>query len=456
MDAPSRNEPDAQSAWARLTHCVLAHDKGTPQALARLLDIEPAHARGWAVKGLAAMILGRRELVASATEALATARACLQEASTRVDREYVTALAFATAFDFEGAWNALERVLARDPDDVMAMKLSHSLRFMRGDAPGMLASSAAVIARCSRDNPAYGYALGMHAFALEEAGDYAQAERTGRAGVALAQDDAWGIHAVAHVHEMTGRARTGLDWLEGNAPNVSHCNNFAGHVFWHRALFHLELGEPAAALALYDEAVRAEKTDDFRDVANAASLLVRLELESVNVGARWQELADIAERRIGDGSLVFADLHYMMALAGAGRTRDARRLAAGMDAPADAYRGDQNDLADTIGAPVALALAAYRAGRYANAAHLLDAARPGLQAIGGSHAQRDVFDLVLIESAVRGGLTALAERLLQERLAVRGENRFAQLRLARIDRSLRRAGGGALLRLGVAAAAAHD
>lgn len=456
MDAASPHQPNAADAWMCLTRCVLAHDRQTPQALATLLTADPHHVRGWAVKGLAAMILARRELVASAQEALATARTCLDASSTQDERDYVTALAFAVAFDFRGAWSTLERVLARDPEDAMALKLSHSLRFMRGDREGMLESSARVIGRYPRDNPHYGYALGMHAFSLEEAGDYANAEGLGRTGVALAPDDAWGIHAVAHVHEMTGRAQTGLDWLVGNEPNVSHCNNFAGHVFWHRALFHLELGQPAAALALYDDAVRAERTDDFRDVANAASLLARLELDSVNVGTRWQELAEIAERRIGDGSLVFADLHYMLALTGAGRTREARQLAGTMEAPGDAYRGDQNDLADETGAPIALALAAFRAGRYVNAAHLLEAARPRLQHIGGSHAQRDVFDLVLIESAVRGGLNTMAEKLLQERLAARGENRFAQARLARIDHALRRAGGGALVRLGVAAAAATD
>lgn len=456
MDAKSRPRPNVANAWTRLTRCALAHDRQTPQALADLLAADPGHARGWAVKGLAAMILARRELVTSAQEALGTARACLDATSTQDDRDYVTALAFAIAFDFRSAWSTLERVLARNPDDAMAMKLSHSLRFMRGDLQGMLRSSTRVMRRCSRDNPHYGYALGMHAFSLEEAGDYDTAERLGRTGVELTPDDAWGIHAVAHVHEMTGRARTGLKWLVANEPNVAHCNNFAGHVFWHRALFHLELGQPAAALALYDDAVRAEQTDDFRDIANAASLLARLELESVHVGTRWQELAAVAERRIGDGSLVFADLHYMLALTGAGRRRDARKLAGAMEAPGDAYRGDQNDLADETGAVVALGLAAFRAARYVNAAHLLEAARPSLQRIGGSHAQRDLFDLVLIESAVRGGLNTMAEKLLRERLAQRGENRFARERLARIDQALRRAGGGALVRLGVAAAASID
>ncbi|MBL4928920.1 hypothetical protein [Fuscibacter oryzae] len=81
---------------------------------------------------------------------------------------------------------------------------------------------------------------------------------------------------------------------------------------------HLDLGNAKAALALYDRDIRTEKTDDYRDIANAASLLSRLELEGAPVGNRWDELAHLAETRATDGCLAFADLHYMLALCGGG------------------------------------------------------------------------------------------------------------------------------------------
>ena len=87
---------------------------------------------------------------------------------------------------------------------------------------------------------------------------------------------------------------------------------------------------PIPALALYDADIRAEKTDDYRDISNGASLLARLELEGVNVGNRWDELADLSEKRATDGCLAFADLHYILALCGGDRHRAATGLIAAL------------------------------------------------------------------------------------------------------------------------------
>lgn len=452
IPSPGATTSGAEAYWQDLSHHLLAHDRRGPQALAALLAADPGHVRGWCVKGLAAIILARRELVAGAREALTIARGHARRSPSTVDRLYVAALERALAIDFAGAWSALDTALDHNPDDALAAKIGHSLRFMRGDAAGMREQAERVAARAAPDHPHRGYLLGMLAFAREETGDYAGAEAAGREGVALAPDDAWGIHAVAHVHEMTNAPRLGLAWLESQADRTGHCNNFAGHVFWHRALFHIELGDPAAALDLYDHAVRAEQTDDFRDLANAASLLVRLELEGVAVGGRWRELADAAERRAGDGTLVFADLHYMLALARAGRTGAAASLIGRLAGPTE-DAGDQAALARDIGVPAGRGIAAFADGRWQEAARALFAARPASQTLGGSHAQRDVFERLLIEACLRGGLTDLAGTLLAERVGQRGPDRFATTRLARIDTRLRQVGAGALARLGLAAAA---
>ena len=38
---------------------------------------------------------------------------------------------------------------------------------------------------------------------MEEAGEFVAAEQQGLKGLSLAPDDAWGLHAVAHVFDMT-------------------------------------------------------------------------------------------------------------------------------------------------------------------------------------------------------------------------------------------------------------
>src|SRR5690606_18970057 len=117
--------------------------------------------------------------------------------------------------------------------------------------------------------------------------------------------------------------------------------NFSFHIYWHLALFHLDQGRTDAVLALYDTEIRATRADDYRDLANGASMLARLEFEGVDVGDRWEELAELSARRVDDRRLVFADLHYATALLGAGADADAEALAGRM--LADAARGATHD-----------------------------------------------------------------------------------------------------------------
>jgi hypothetical protein len=110
---------------------------------------------------------------------------------------------------------------------------------------------------------------------------------------------------------------------------------------------------------------------------------------------------------------------------------------------------DQRPIAEGVGASVAEALAARAEGRHADAAEFLLGARPKLVMVGGSHAQRDIFEQLTIDSALRAGRLADARGLLRQRLAGRRANRFAESRLAHVDRLP--ITGGALRDIAVAA-----
>ncbi len=69
-----------------------------------------------------------------------------------------------------------------------------------------------------------------------------------------------------------------------------------------------------------------------------------------------------------------------------------------------------------VGLPVARALAAFGRGRHADALDLLLPVRAGLHRFGGSHAQRDVVQLTLVEAALRAGNAAQARALAAERV----------------------------------------
>ncbi|MCK0166736.1 tetratricopeptide repeat protein [Jannaschia sp. S6380] len=425
----SLTDPAAIAEWDATVRAFLAHGAATPVHLGRLLDLAPDHAASHALRGLFYVLLGRRELMAEARGALATARTRLDGANAR-ERHFVDALGHVLDGRFRDGIAAFEAILRDAPTDTLAMKMSHALRFVIGDGTGMRASVEAVLPRYDIHHAGRGYLLGCHAFALEETGEYAAAALRGRAALTLAPDDAWGLHAVAHVHDMTADAAGGLAWLTGHEAAWTHCNNFRFHVWWHKALMLLDLGRLDEALALYDSHVRADRTDDYRDISNATSLLSRLELEGVDVGTRWEELADLSEARTEDGCLIFADLHYLLALTNDGRPEATTRLIARMAADADRRGNDVERCMAAPGLDAAHGLEAFGNGDYGRAFAALARARPHMQAAGGSHAQRDVFERLTIDAGLRAGRLAETEAILADRTARRGghEDGYAAVR----------------------------
>ncbi len=444
----------ARLAWDQTLEAVLAHAASAPEHLGRTLAADPGFAFAHAARGLMLLSLARPELLGTARDCLAQARRARAERPvTPRETRFVEALGLWLDDRPRRAAQTLEAVLADHPRDVLALKLSHGIRFMLGDQGEMLACLRRVVPHFPAGHRLSGYVFGCYAFALEERGFYREAEAAGRRAVEWSPRDAWGRHAVAHVLEMTGRTEEGIAWLADSA-GWAHANNFRFHITWHLALFRLERGETAEVLRLYDEGIRAEQTDDYRDIANGAALLARLEYAGVDVGSRWEELAAKAEARIDDRRLVFADLHYALALLGSGRDRAAGTIAQSLAADAQVHASGERREASRSGALAAHGLIAFHEGDYDEAARLLGAARGGLGAIGGSHAQRDLFEQAYIESLIRSGAHDRASSVLRERLARRGgHNLFASRRLARLGKA--RTGLAALALSAIPIAIAH-
>jgi tetratricopeptide (TPR) repeat protein len=313
----------------------------------------------------------------------------------------------------------LDRHLMRFPFDLVAHQSAALVDGFLGRFHWVRERSARALPLWSEDQPGYATLLAFHAFGAEEAGDYARAEDESRAAAALEPLSFWPHHTVSHVMEMTGRPEDGLAWMTSretlwSAPG--HANEV--HIWWHTALFHLELGQYDAALALYDGPIRATQRPLALSLTNATALLWRLDLSGVDADGRWHELADLLDGHADGKCLVFADIHAAMAELGAGREalverrlEAMRQTAAGALEAAALYR--------TVGVPVVAGLAAFHRGRYAEAVELLLPVRVELWQIGGSHAQRDVVDWTLTEAALRAGQRDIALSLAHERLGTR-------------------------------------
>ena len=427
----SLTDPEAVSAWNGVVLGILSHGQATGDHLTDLLERAPDYALAHAMKGLACLMLGRREVVETARESSKKANALLaQGGATERERFWCIALEDWLAGKPSNAIARMEAAMGLNPADTISMKLSHGIRIIMGDKEGMLRSVKRALPAHGPDHPLYGYSLGCHSFALEENGDYEGAERVGLRGLQFAKDDAWGLHAVTHVYDMTHRTKAGIALIDENTGVWSHCNNFRFHVWWHKALLHLDQRDYETALSLYDTKIRDEKTDDYRDFSNASSLLIRLELEGIDVGDRWVELADLAEKRTDDGCLVFADMHYMLALIGEARPDAAARMTARVTQSAQ-ESDEMAQVMTTPGMSTSQGLEAFGEADYSTAFAHLKVAQPHFQAMGGSHAQRDVFERLTIEAGLRAGRLCDTETLLLERTNLRGghEDTFAATRM---------------------------
>jgi tetratricopeptide (TPR) repeat protein len=390
--------------------------RGDPVALLdRAIEVAPDFA-------MARIMKAHLYALATEPEAAAEARAILDDARRlRLDEReasHVAALDDTLSGNWSDAALKLDRHNSEYPHDMLALQAGHLIDFYRGNARNLRDRIARVLPRWSSDMPGHSILLGMYAFGLEECGDHARAEDMGRQATGMQPLDAWAHHAVAHVLEMQGRAAEGVQWIKGREPHWAGDDSFFQiHNWWHRALCHLELGEPAEALALYDGPIRGDRSSLALDLVDASALLWRLALSNVDLGDRWMELSHAWEQHADARLYPFNDWHAAMAHLGAGREHLVEAILASYRAAA--IGPETSRWARDTGMALIDGFAAFHKGDYATAVEKLHGARFIANTFGGSHAQRDVIDWTLNEAAVRGRLRDFAVALAQERLALR-------------------------------------
>lgn len=382
--------------------------------LDQAIDGDPAAAMARLAKGWVLHLARSAAYAGVISTLMEDAEATMVPEDTRA-RAYLEALRAAVAGQSIRAAARLREYLLEAPTDLFAHRLVQFELFWNGRARSMLSVVETAQSAWSPDLPGYGDFLACRAFANEESGNYSLAESCGRRSVEVAATDAWGAHAVAHVLVMQGRTDDGLKWLESLSPEWAGANQIRHHLWWHLALFALERGEHERILALLVEEIRNPESpliqampDATIDIQNVASMLLRLEMRGVDVGDRWNVLAEVCAGRVHNHAHAFSNAHDMMVLAATGQFDLAHTL---LDSMREFVANTSSTLASAYrlaGIPVCEALLAHRQGRYDDVIAHLGPAQHDLPLIGGSHAQRDVFAQVLFDAARRTGRVSLA------------------------------------------------
>ncbi|CAL8292402.1 unnamed protein product [Boreogadus saida] len=327
--------------------------------------------------------------------------------------------------NFPKACGAWESILVEHPTDLLALKFAHDGYFFMGAQVQLRDSVARVLPHWKPHIPLYSYLKGLYSFGLLETHFYDEAEKAAKEGLEMTRNDAWCVHSMAHIHEMKGEVDKGLKFLETTETDWQGCDMLACHNYWHWALYYIEKGDYEAALRVFDNKVNKslKSTGSMLDKVDACSLLYRLQMEGVCVKDRWREVVQSTLSHTDDHVTVFNDVHFLMASLGAKEGDASQRLLDGLrdlaQNPGDSYH---HQLSMKLGVPMCQAMVEYDQGNYSRAVELLQPIRYRLNEIGGSDAQRDVFNLLLIQAAMKSSdkhHNKLARCLLMERDAQR-------------------------------------
>lgn len=421
--------PASTNSSAALAHYDAALDlirtyRGDPIALLdEALAEDPDFGGAWAAR---AGLLVQQTDKAYLGEAVRSVRAGRFAALNNRDRIHLEAAQDWIDGRFRQGTARLGLLAREQPRDLLALQYAHIGCFYLGMQHELRDWPLQAMRAYAPGDDGRSYVLGMAAFGLEECGDYARADQYGREAVEHDPRDGWSVHAVAHVNEMRGDLDAGIPWLVDSAGHWAPESGFAYHNWWHLALLYLDLGDTAQVLKLYDEKVRPDPNAQIvLEWIDASALLWRLKLEGVELGGRFASLAACWERAAEDGIYAFNDLHAVMAFLGAGRMADVDRTLRGMRRAAG-EEGDNGDMSRTVGLPLAEALVAFEAGRYAECVETIASVRGIAQRFGGSHAQRDILSLTALHAALRAGMAGAGQSFAAERLAHKPHSPWAQ------------------------------
>ena len=412
----SECKPSSLEDYERALYQFQSNFGDATETLAATVKNDPEFVMGHVFNASAMLMMTERQYIPAIRHSIESAESLSHKSNDR-EKELIVA-----ARDcLEGRWDqacvAWDRVLARYPRDAMAIQCAHLMDFFRGDAVNLRDRVGRVIQHWHESVLGYSYILGMQAFGFEECNQYDKAEEIANKALEIEPRDGWSVHALAHVMEMQGRYEEGKDLMLSREQDWAPDNGFASHNWWHLALFHIEHEDFPSAVRLYDEKVIPEDSDITVRMLDATALLWRLHLQGVDVGERWNRIADMWARKapVENGYYAFNDLHAVISFLGAGRTAEARTVLTAVEAAAETNLESASRMAREVGIPACSAFLAFAEERYKDAVELLLPIRTIAHRFGGSHAQRDILTQTLIESAICADNTGLASNLISER-----------------------------------------
>jgi len=410
--ALSTKNDAAAADYVAAVDLLLSANTGAEALLDRALAADPDFALGHIAKARLYQVQAR---MAEAKEAAALARALADRVSSREAR-HIEVIARAVDGNGPSAMALLEEHVAEYPRDGLALSLALGVFGLLGFS-GRIDHHEAQLVLLERLAPHWGedwWFLTYLGWARIELGDNARGAAEVERALAGNPRNAFAAHARAHGYFEAGDAERGAAFVAAWLPDYSRDSQLHCHISWHLALFELARGNPERARELYLDAIRpaVSSAPPLFNLADAASLLWRWQIyELGDTPGELAEAATLARQYFPQAGIHFADVHAALAeddVSTSTRIAQSRERVAGGRQPQG-----------MVVAELCAGAAAFAAGDYRRAIDILGDALPDLPRIGGSHAQREVFEDTYIVACLRAGERRKAKERLSMRLARR-------------------------------------
>jgi len=406
--AVSASSRAAVEEYDRGVQALLSFGSGAVEAFGAAVAADPDFAVARAGLALALFLDERLEAARTAMAEAAAQAAALPER----ERRHVEALDLMLKGRVPDSGALIGEILKARPRELMLAQRLFFFHFWQGRSADMLALTDSIGAAYDGDS----YILGLHAFALEENGRFAEARALADRAIALNPQDAWAVHALAHVLYETGDNDRGVELLPPRIHPCTHLGYFRHHLHWHIALLHLAGGRYEHAERMFRSAFQTLPVAVASDLHDAVALAWRLDLFGPPDPARWTHVGAQAAARADLALLLFHDVHVGMALAASGQWTAAERHLSRLR---ERGQKGRNRTLPEVAVPLLEGVHAFARGEHAEAAGRIAPIADRVADIGGSHAQREVFHDTLLAATLRAGMTEQAQPLLARRLAKR-------------------------------------
>lgn len=393
---------------------LLAAWPGAAEALEEAMAADPDFALAHAARARLHAIRAEPD---KARQRIAVAQEIVARHGTERERGHVAVLALAVA----GQPAALGRALAHAeawPRDVLILSLPLGAFGLLAFS-GMADHDQARVDLCERharhlDADDWWF-LTYRGWAHTENGDVPHGRAFTQRGFDLRPSNANAAHALAHAMYEGGAGEEAERLIAGWLPGYDRAGILHGHIAWHAALGALERGDAEQALALYAEHVQPSVSAGMpvNVVSDTASFLWRLQAYGHTVPATlWQAAAAYSERAFEQPGFAFADVHKAIIAAAVGDRPAVTQRAAALTALVEADRLPPGPVVPAV----CRAALAFAEQDHAGCVRILAPVAAEVVRIGGSGAQREMIEDMLLLALMRSGETARARELLDRRL----------------------------------------